>query len=273
MTVAGVCSLEACLSKRGVDTVFLSGGEARWSDLPDDTDMLLSLGGDGTYLDSVALVRGRDIPVAGINFGRLGFLTTVQASEDGFPWVDDLLAGNYTVEERDLLRVRPEEGAFDSQFHPFAANEISVQRQGTGMLSIDVLIDGRPLPTYWADGIVVATPTGSTAYSLSVGGPVVLPSSKVLILAPVAPHNLNVRPLVVPITSVISLSFRSREERAVLTVDNRSTVIESGARFVISKGEYGFRHVSLSDDNFINALRTKLLWGEDKRNADNGREK
>ena len=232
-------------------------------DLPADTDLFLSLGGDGTFLQSLTFVRDRGIPVAGINFGHLGFLTTARADEPG--WVDALLSRNYTVEERSLLRVTCAE--LPEGFYPFALNEVSLQRRVASMLQVRVSIGGRELPTYWADGLVIATPTGSTAYNLSVGGPVVMPASEVMIIAPIAPHNLNVRPLVVPMDAAVELSFRTRGADALLTLDNRSCELPSGATVSLARGRYGLRYVSLSDDNFIHALQTKLFWGEDRRNA------
>ncbi|MBQ2149227.1 MAG: NAD(+)/NADH kinase, partial [Bacteroidales bacterium] len=221
------------------------------------------LGGDGTFLQALTFVRDRGIPVAGINFGHLGFLTTARADEEG--WVDALLAGRYSVEERSLIRVTC--AAFPEAFYPFALNEVSLQRRGASMLQIRVRIDGRDLPTYWADGLVISTPTGSTAYNLSVGGPVVMPSSEVMVIAPIAPHNLNVRPLVVPMSAAVELTFRSREKGALLTLDNRSCEIPSDTSVSLARGRYGLRYVTLSESNFIHALQTKLFWGEDRRNA------
>lgn len=233
-------------------------------DLPSDVDLFLSLGGDGTFLQALTYVGDRQIPVAGINFGRLGFLTTAKVEEGRLEWVKDLLEGRFTIEKRDILKISSD--VLPDGFYPYAGNEITLQRQGAGMLTVDLKIDGKPIPPYWADGIVIATATGSTAYSMSVGGPIVVPSSKVLIIAPIAPHNLNVRPLVAPVDSQFELEFRSREGKATLTLDNRSLEVAEGDRFRITKGEYGFRYVSLSDNGFFGALRSKLLWGEDKRN-------
>jgi Predicted sugar kinase len=234
-------------------------------DLPEGISLFLSLGGDGTFLSSLTFVRERQIPVAGINFGHLGFLTTAKVEEDdALAWLDDLLEGNYTLDDRDLLKVSV--AGIPDGFYPYAVNEVSIQRKGTSMLSIDISIDGMQLPAYWADGLVIATPTGSTAYSLSVGGPIVLPDSKVLIIAPIAPHNLNVRPLVIPAGSKIELCVNPGKGDALVTVDNRSFDICPEQKIEITRGEYGFRYVSLHDNTFIDALKNKLLWGGDKRN-------
>ena len=259
----GIETLKLLLREKGATPLCYGEDFLSWKELPDDTDLFLSLGGDGTFLQSITFVRDRGIPVAGINFGRLGFLTTARAS-DAASWIDDLLAGRFTVEERSLLRVICAD--MPDEFYPFALNEVSLQRRGAGMLSVHVSIDGRDLPTYWSDGLVISTPTGSTAYNLSVGGPVVMPSSEVIVIAPIAPHNLNVRPLVAPIGSALEMSFDSRGESAILVLDNRPFEIRPGTRVSIMRGRYGLRYASLSDHNFINALRTKLLWGEDRRN-------
>ena len=259
----GTEALKARLREKGATLVCYGEDFTSSEDLPADTDLFLSLGGDGTFLQSLTFVRDRGIPVAGINFGHLGFLTTARAA-DGDAWIDALMEGRYTVEERSLLRVVCD--GLPEDFYPFALNEVSLQRRGASMLSVDVCINGRELPTYWADGLVAATPTGSTAYNLSVGGPVVIPSSEVMILAPIAPHNLNVRPLIVPMTAAVTLTFHSRERHALLTVDNRSCPLPAGSTVHVSRGRYGLRYVSLSDDNFIQALETKLFWGEDRRN-------
>jgi len=236
-----------------------------WEDMPEGIELFLSLGGDGTFLKSLSLVRGRDIPVAGINFGRLGFLTTAKIGE--LPYeecIDKLINKDFKVEKRDLLKVSYD--SIDRDLYPYAVNEISVQRHGASMLAIDVMVDGKKLPTYWSDGVLIATPTGSTAYCLSVGGPVVDPRSKVVILAPIAPHNLNMRPLVLPSDAKFDIVVRAREGSFTLNVDNRSAVVASGTHVKVSRGEYGFSYASFSDSNFINALTTKLLWGEDRRN-------
>lgn len=235
-----------------------------YEDLPEDLELFLSLGGDGSFLNSMTFVRDRGIPVAGINFGRLGFLTTAKVENETPKWIDELLDGAYSINERDLLKV--EAFSIPNNFYPYSVNEISIQRKDPEMVGIEMKIDGKNLPVFWADGVVISTPTGSTAYSLSVGGPIVMPQSKVMVIAPIAPHNLNVRPLVVPIEAQIELIIRSRRPKAILTVDNRSFEVCSGETIGITKGEHTFKYVSLDDDNFINALKNKLLWGEDKRN-------
>jgi len=260
----GIDAVKTLLRERGASLSCYGEDFTSWKDLPEDTDLFLSLGGDGTFLQSLTFVRDRGIPVAGINFGRLGFLTTARADE-GDGWIDELLNRRFSVAERTLLQVTST--VLPDRLYPFALNEVSVQRRGASMLQIQVNIAGRALPAYWADGLVISTPTGSTAYNLSVGGPVVMPGSDVMVIAPIAPHNLNVRPLVVPMEATVSLTFHSREAEAQLTIDNRSCMVPSGSTVSLACAPFGLRYVSLTDDNFISALRTKLLWGADKRNT------
>ena len=227
-----------------------------------DTDALLSLGGDGTFLMAARLAVPAGVPVLGVNFGRLGFL-----SENEPDRVADALGrGDFRIEERELLQVRcPDLPAGENW--PFALNEMSVSRVSASMLGVDVEVDGESLPTYWADGLLVATSSGSTAYSLSVGGPICLPETRVFIVAPISPHNLNVRPLIVPESSRLRISLRSRDERAVLTMDNRNYTVPAGTRIEVCAAPARLRCMRLGQSNFINALRTRLLWGQDVRNG------
>ena len=230
----------------------------------EDTDMLVAVGGVGTFLSSAVIVGNSGVPVFGVNLGRLGFLSENQPETA----VESILSGNYSIEERTLLNIVSENGDdVLGGMYPFALNEITVHRSGPAMLGVDVSIDGSPLPTYWADGLLIATSSGSTAYSLSVGGPIVLPESKVLIVSPIAPHNLNIRPLIVPDTSVIGLSLRSRDEKVLVTADNRSMEIDPDGKLQVSMARFSLKRVRLKGSNFINALTTKLFWGEDIRNG------
>ncbi len=232
--------------------------------IADNTDIFVSVGGDGTFLSSAVIVGDSGIPVLGVNLGRLGFLSENTPDEA----VGGVLAGRYSVEERTLLHASFLSGEEEFRtVYPYALNEITVHRAGPAMLGVDVSIDGNPLPTYWADGLLVATSSGSTAYSLSAGGPIVMPESKVLIVSPISPHNLNVRPLVVPDTSEISLSLRAREEKVFFTIDNRSMEVSSGFRMDISVAQFSLKRIRMHGANFIKALTTKLFWGEDIRNG------
>lgn len=234
-------------------------------DLSPDVDIFLSLGGDGTFLSSLRMVGDRGIPVAGINFGRLGFLTSAGSSDAGCGIVDRMIAGDYRVERRSLLEISY--GGMPVDFYPYALNEIALQRSEPNMISIEVAIDGMRIPAYWADGLLVATPTGSTAYSLSAGGPVVLPGSSVFIITPIAPHNLNVRPLIVPDTFSLEIVIRSGGDRTLLSVDNRSAVIAGGTAVTVRRAGFGLECVTFGRSGFFDALNEKLLWGEDRRNA------
>lgn len=232
--------------------------------LPQDTQMLLAVGGDGTFLSSSTIVRDSGIPVLGVNLGRLGFL-----SENVPEAVAEALArGEYSVEKRTMLRVSGlEASANGPASFPYALNEMTVHRSGAAMLGVDVSINSVPLPTYWADGLLVATSSGSTAYSLSVGGPIALPESRVLIVSPISPHNLNVRPLVVPDSSEISISFRSRDRKVVFTMDNRTLDVPADSRLEVKMAQFSLNRVRLNNSNFIKALTSKLYWGEDIRNG------
>lgn len=228
----------------------------------DDHDMLLSVGGDGTFLSAAMLVAGTDIPVMGVNLGRLGFLSENRPSAVA----NAILSGEYTIESRAMLKADVKTGEAGMDTRPYALNEFTVHRSGAAMLGVEVSLDGVQLPTYWADGLIVSTSSGSTAYSLSAGGPIVLPESKVLIISPIAPHNLNVRPLVVPDSTRISLRMHSRDESVIYTADNRTAVIPSGSEIGISVAQFSLKRVRLNRSNFIDALTEKLFWGEDVRN-------
>ena len=235
------------------------------SDLSEDTGLVLSVGGDGTFLSTSKRVGDSGIPVLGINMGRLGFLSEYSPEEA----CEAILSGSYTLEDRALLETKVEGEMLDSDssFWPYTLNEISVLRGGASILGIDVCLDGNPLPTYWADGLLVSTSSGSTAYSLSVGGPICVPESKVIIIAPVAPHNLNVRPLVVPDSTVVTISMRSRDKVVAMSMDNRNVRLSSDARLEVKVAQFSLKRVRLEKSSFIKALTTKLFWGEDIRNG------
>ena len=234
---------------------------ARPEEVTAGTDALLSLGGDGTFLSAARLAVGAGVPVLGVNFGRLGFLSENQPDRV----VEALGRGDFRMEERELLQIRCSDLPADAW--PYALNEMSVSRVGASMLGVDVSVDGSVLPTYWADGLLVATSSGSTAYSLSVGGPICLPETKVFIVSPISPHNLNVRPLIVPESSRLQILPRTREGRAVLTMDNRNYTVPAGAQIDVCAAPLRLRRLQLGESNFIGALRSRLLWGEDVRNA------
>ncbi len=228
----------------------------------DDADMLLSVGGDGTFLNSSVLAAERGLPVMGVNLGRLGFLSENRPEDVA----QAIVSGDYTIENRTMLKADVHTGQDVIDSWPYALNEMTVRRNGAAMLGVDVVIDGVCLPTYWADGLVISTSSGSTAYSLSVGGPIVLPDSKVLIISPIAPHNLNVRPLVIPDSSVISLKMHSRDGKFEFSADNRTCEVGEDVHVRVSVAQFSLKRVRLNCSNFINALTDKLFWGEDVRN-------
>ncbi len=234
-------------------------------DISSDTDIVMSVGGDGTFLSASKRVGNSGIPVLGINTGRVGFLSEYSPEEA----CEAIISKSYTFEDRALLetRVNGEMRESDSSFWPYTLNEISVLRGGASILGVDVCLDGNPLPTYWADGLLVSTSSGSTAYSLSVGGPICVPDSKVIIIAPIAPHNLNVRPLVVPDSTVVSISMRSRDKEVAMSMDNRNVRLSADSTLEVKVAQFSLKRVRLAKSSFIKALTTKLFWGEDIRNG------
>lgn len=251
-------SLMAELSSAGCNLNILYEGDA----LADIPDLLLSVGGDGTFLSASKLIGGRDIPVMGVNMGRLGFLSENRPADIA----KAIIARDYQIESRALLEVIAHTGNSHIDSWPYALNEFTVHRNGAAMLGIQASIDGILLPTYWADGLIISTSSGSTAYSLSSGGPIVLPESRVLIITPIAPHNLNVRPLVVPDSARITLKMQSRDPEVVFTADNRTATVPASTEVSIRVAQFSLKRVRLSQSNFINALTDKLFWGEDVRN-------
>lgn len=228
--------------------------------LASDAGMLLAVGGDGTFLSAAELVADSGIPVLGVNAGRLGFLS--ENAPDAV--AEAILSGKMSIEDRPVLKVSCD--AIGDDVWPYAFNEVTVHRNGAAMLGVDVRLDGEQLPTYWADGLLVATSSGSTAYSLSVGGPIVIPESKVLIVSPIAPHNLNVRPLIIPDDMTVELDLQSRDASVTLTMDNRTVEVLPGAHVSIKVAQFSLKRVRLAKSDFIRALTEKLFWGEDVRN-------
>ena len=233
-------------------------------DLRPGTAAVISVGGDGTFLSASKRVADSGVPIIGVNMGRLGFLSE-NTPEDV---AGALVAGEYSLEIRTLraASIAGADGGGKIDFWPSALNEVTVHRSGAAVLGISVCVDGEELPTYWADGLIVATSSGSTAYSLSAGGPICTPDSKVLIIAPIAPHNLNVRPLVVPETAVIEISIKSRDSSAIFTMDNRTMTVGTSARIKVSMAQFSLKRIRLSRSSFVKALVSKLFWGEDIRN-------
>ena len=228
------------------------------------THFVFSLGGDGTLLEAVTYVGALQIPILGINMGRLGFLATVP-QERVADAVDALVRGHYTLDDRSLIRVEADRPVFDGL--PFGLNEFSIlKRDSSAMIVVHTYIDGEFLNSYWADGLIVSTPTGSTGYSLSCGGPVLLPHTTNFVIAPVCPHNLNVRPLIVPDQSVISFEIEGRANNFLISLDSRSQPVDASIQLAVSRERFVARLVKVHQANFLSTLRTKLNWGLDERN-------
>lgn len=233
-------------------------------DLPEDVEFLFSIGGDGTFLKSFLSIKNKSIPVVGVNTGRLGFLSDISIDE-----IDEalqlILNGQYCIDERTVLEIGSEQNAF-GDFN-YALNEVVVAKQDSGsMINIHVSINGEYLNTYWADGLIISTPTGSTAYSLSVGGPILTPDSENIVISPIAPHNLTVRPILVPDHNSLTLKIEGRGQQFLATVDSRSESFDFPGKLEIRKADFKIKTLRLHGHTFYSTLRNKLMWGLDKRN-------
>jgi len=234
--------------------------------LDSDTDVLITMGGDGTILRGITYIGDSNIPILGINTGRLGFLATVQKSEINKAF-SALLKGEFNCVNRTLLSVQSNPEIEELKEKNFALNEISVARLNTAsMIGIETHLNNIYLTNYWADGLIVSTPTGSTGYSLSCGGPVIDRKSNSLVLTPIAPHNLNARPLVISNSMEITMKVEGRQEEFLLSLDSRILNLKAGTTLTISKANFAIRIIELQDQTFYETLRSKLLWGEDTRN-------
>jgi NAD+ kinase len=230
----------------------------------DGLDFFLSIGGDGTLLDSVCVVGKKEIPILGLNTGRLGFLANVATDKIGEA-IEELAKGNYQIESRILLSLTSSKKLF--QGVNFALNEFTIHKKDTSsMITVHTFIDGKYLNSYWADGLIVATPTGSTGYSLSCGGPLITPGAKNFVITPVSPHNLNVRPIIVSDEAEISFEIEGRTDKFMISLDSRSTSISSEVKLSVKKEAFSAKLVKLPSYHFFDTLRQKLNWGLDLRN-------
>ncbi len=237
-----------------------------FSMLDSSFDMMISIGGDGTILRAATLVRDSGIPILGINAGRLGFLAMVQ-KEDIALFLQFVLDKKYTISQRTLLSLSCSPPNKEIENLNFAMNEISINRKDTtSMITIETYLNGEFLNSYWADGLVIATPTGSTGYSMSCGGPILTPDVEGIVIAPIAPHNLNARPLVIPDKTEIRLKVSGREEHYLVSLDSRIATVQNDAILTIKKTDFKINMVEINNETFLKTLRNKLLWGEDKRN-------
>ncbi len=231
--------------------------------LPRDIDFLFSLGGDGTFLETVTLVRETGIPVLGVNIGRLGFLSYI-SQETLKESLDSVFSGRFDIEERMLLKV---ETSGQSPDHlDVALNEVRIYKSSGSLITIHVKANEEFLSAYWADGLLLSTPTGSTAYNLSVGGPIVVPEAHSLVLSPIAPHNLTVRPLVLPDSAVLQMTVDTRDPQFQLALDSRTVDLDVDTTITVRKADYTLKMVRIENISFYSTLRNKLMWGADKRN-------
>lgn len=233
-------------------------------DIKAKADVLFSFGGDGTILDSVPVIRDSGVPVCGINTGNLGFLSSVSPKET-LDAVKNIIAGNYGIEKRSLIKINDRNNIFNGI--NYALNEISICRKDNGtLIVVNVFIDDMLLNTYWADGIILATPTGSTAYSMSVGGPIMTPNADSFLITPIAAHNLSVRPVVIPDKSKVKIKVEGRCDSFALGLDSRIMLVDKSLEIEIEKTEFSFNMIKMPNKNFFETIRKKLSWGNDLRN-------
>ena len=229
-------------------------------------DLFVSFGGDGTILRAITFIRDLGIPVVGVNTGRLGFLSTFR-KEEVRTLVREFVAGNYRIVERSLVSASLDGQLPGGNLLNFALNEVTVSRKDTtSMITVETYLNGEYLTSYWADGLIVATPTGSTGYSLSCGGPVITPTARSLVITPIAPHNLSARPLVISDSTEIRLKVDGREPQHLLSLDSRIASVENGTEILVRKADFHIRMVEYASESFLKTIRNKLLWGEDRRN-------
>jgi NAD+ kinase len=235
-----------------------------YEDLDVNIDCMISLGGDGTLLDTVTMVRDSGIPILGINYGRLGFLANIGKEEISLA-IDAIANREYVLDKRTLIHLDANVKLFGDT--PYALNEFSIHKKDTSpMIKIHTYLNGEFLNTYWADGIIVATPTGSTGYSLSCNGPVVFPDSSSFVITPVAPHNLNIRPIIVPDNTIISFELEGRSDGFLCTLDSRREMVSKEIQLAVKKETFDLNLIRMNENNFLQTLRSKLSWGLDKRN-------
>jgi NAD+ kinase len=233
-------------------------------DVNGNLDILLSVGGDGTFLETIHIVRDSGIPILGINTGRLGFLAST-SKENIEASMKDIHDGKYRIQTRSLLKLVTEHDLFGED--NFALNELTVHKKETSsMITVHTYIGDLYLNTYWADGLIISTPTGSTAYSLSCGGPIMVPGALDYVITPIAPHNLNVRPVVVPDSRTIKLKIEGRGKEFLCTLDSRSVTIDNSIELVVKKADFQINIIQTEGQNFLNTIRNKMMWGLDRRN-------
>ncbi|MDO5104342.1 NAD kinase [Capnocytophaga sp.] len=242
---------------------------SKFSDLDPSFDVMLTIGGDGTILRAITFVRNLNIPILGINVGRLGFLAMAQKDEIKHT-LQLLRSKAYNISERSVIEIITSNERQAISDINFALNEITVTRKNTAsMITINTELNGEFLTSYWADGLIISTPTGSTGYSLSCGGPVITPESKNFVITPIAPHNLNARPLVISDDTEIKLTVSGREKKYFVSLDSRIETLSNKTAIIVRKADFSIKMIRLENESFIKTLRNKLLWGEDNRNRPN----
>ena len=245
---------------------FVSESVSSFKELDKSFDLLISIGGDGTILKAITFVKDLSIPIVGVNTGRLGFLAKIQI-ENIEQVIEEIILKNYSVSERTVIEVSTSETNQQLSKLNFALNEITLSRKNTtSMISIDTKLDNKHLNSYWADGLIISTPTGSTGYSLSCGGPIIMPEAENLIINPIAPHNLNARPLIIPDSTEIKIKVNGREDEFLISLDSRITTLSNSNEVIIKKSPFKIKMIELENESFLITLREKLMWGKDKRN-------
>lgn len=238
----------------------------KFTELDDSFDLLISIGGDGTILRAITYVRDLGIPIVGINTGRLGFLATIQTDEIETA-LSEIFKGDYKISERSLLSVTTTPKNKDVEDTNFALNEIALSRKNTtSMITVNTHLNGEYLTSYWADGLILSTPTGSTGYSLSCGGPVIAPDANNFAITPIAPHNLSARPLIIPDNTTVTLRVDGREDQFLMSLDSRIVTLPNTTTVTLKKADFVIKMVERLNETFLDTLRKKLLWGEDRRN-------
>ncbi|MDD3772800.1 MAG: NAD kinase [Weeksellaceae bacterium] len=234
-----------------------------YEDLQEDVQLFFTFGGDGTILSAATVIQNKNIPIVGVNTGRLGFLATINI-EYLFDSLEGILNGNYKISKRSLIEVHSNQVKIE---FPFALNEVAVtRRETTSMITIDVSLNGEFLNSYWADGLIVSTPTGSTGYSLSCGGPIIHPENKNFVVTAIAPHNLNIRPFIISDDSILELNIKSREKKYFLSMDSRNKPLPTRVKLQLKKSDFQLFIIEPEEKTYLITLRDKMFWGSDKRN-------
>lgn len=259
-------SIEHQFIKSQSEAVQNNSALSTYTELDSSFNLLVSIGGDGTILRAVTYVKDLGIPIVGINTGRLGFLATIQTNEINTAF-EEIFNKGFKISERTLLEVDTDPKNDLIEATNFALNEVAVSRKNTtSMITVETHLNNEYLTSYWADGLILSTPTGSTGYSLSCGGPVIDPEANSFVLTPIAPHNLNARPLVIPDDTEVTLRVDGRETQFLMSLDSRIVTLQNSSTVTIKKAKYKVKMVELEDESFIDTLRKKMLWGEDRRN-------